>query len=1776
MKSSVLWRQKVVDEIGVKQCVYDTCFDPEGKHILVTGGNHVLVYSAKDGSLIHTLKDVSQENVLSRLQANTNSKHVDSLIEDKYSEDTKEDPILKKIRHNPSAKLKGICSQHFLMEDDGRLQSYNFDGIMEREWNFPGKIACVQVIDGVSGKECVLVAFHNGQVMRLFLHINLASEILNMGKYIDHLYLNHSRDQIACITNTRLLYVMRLFLHINLASEILNMGKYIDHLYLNHSRDQIACTILNMGKYIDHLYLNHSRDQIACITNTRLLYVYSLGKDTPHHSDAIQRVRYNPVSNILASCATSDFTIWSAENKSLEKHKLDARITCCAWNFAGTYLAIGLANGMVSVRDINCEEKLFIKADSPSLDRSVWALAWSPIMNTTKEVLCVSDWSGELTFYNNTGHVITPERPIRAELLSLQYFCDGHFLLGGEGKKCRFSVNGEHRTLYLRADCLEPWYTWMTMVACRLYLSEVRVSNVLTERTVRVKCPGGVCALFIYRNKMGVQMSDKVVVYEMYVAETTGMHSSVYDTCFDPEGKHILVTGGNHVLVYNAKDGSLIHTLKAQWFKYFPFCSIFVMRLFLHINLASEILNMGKYIDHLYLNHSRDQIACITNTRLLYVYSLGKDTPQLYHEMYVDSVAWNSQVPDMFCYSNDSHLSIRTGSFPPHQQTLSGKVLCLIGSKLFVLKPGTWDIELIQIALSIPMYQYIENTLYSQAYTLACLGVTQDDWKQLAIAAAESFQFTIALKCFRKLQMLRHIDLIGNYLSSPNKNDEREQYLLLGDLLALDNKFKKAAKLYVKGEQPHRAVTMYSDLRMFDLAQEYLGAESKNVDQKLLLKKKAEWAEHINEPKTAADMYLSAGEIVKVIEIYAQQGWHEKLVQLARQMASSETTYLTSIAEHLETLHKYEEAGEIYLKLGQKQKIIKLHAAAGQWEDALSLATGELETEIYLQYSSPNKNDEREQYLLLGDLLALDNKFKKAAKLYVKGEQPHRAVTMYSDLRMFDLAQEMYVDSVAWNSQVPDMFCYSNDSHLSIRTGSFPPHQQTLSGKVLCLIGSKLFVLKAGTWDIELIQIALSIPMYQYIENTLYSQAYTLACLGVTQDDWKQLAIAAAESFQFAIALKCFRKLQMLRHIDLISNYLVSGTSSAFTDGLVQLARQMASTETTYLTSIAEHLETLHKYEEAGEIYLKLGQKQKIIKLHAAAGQWEDALSLATGELKAEIYLQYAQWLAEHDQFLQAQQAFHNAGKTQESLRVLSQMIDNSIDETRFQDTSYYYWLLANQYRSIDLPQSQAYDQLANIYYTYNIVHKYCQEPFTSYKPDVLFNEYLGAESKNVDQKLLLKKKAEWAEHINEPKTAADMYLSAGEIVKVIEIYAQQGWHEKRGAVTKIMLNHAFLTIACCWLFLAPLSLGDVYLHAAAGQWEDALSLATGELKAEIYLQYAQWLAEHDQFLQAQQAFHNAGKTQESLRVLSQMIDNSIHETRFQDTSYYYWLLANQYRSIDLPQSQTYDQLANIYYTYNIVHKYCQEPFTSYKPDVLFNVSRYALFELKSLKRQKLKGVSQFSILHTLIKQAKILGANKLANQMLEKLSKLYCNSSNLRDTVDASIMNMKTKQYHDDEHLLIICYSCSTHVPLNSSVNACLNCKQSFVYSFCTFEVLPLVEFQVKKSDGTPGSLGTEPREEWTQIEDNYEALQIQPLSDPFITMEGSGMVQVDEETLSQMEPGTVVICKWPPPLQYRYYRNLLPEFPVLSCETCFRMYHKEDFEMEKIQRGVCPFCRT
>lgn len=44
-------------------------------------------------------------------------------------------------------------------------------------------------------------------------------------------------------------------------------------------------------------------------------------------------------------------------------------------------------------------------------------------------------------------------------------------------------------------------------------------------------------------------------------------------------------------------------------------------------------------------------------------------------------------------------------------------------------------------------------------------------------------------------------------------------------------------------------------------------------DKKLLISKQAEWAKSSNEPRVAAEMFISAGEYMKAIELIGENGW---------------------------------------------------------------------------------------------------------------------------------------------------------------------------------------------------------------------------------------------------------------------------------------------------------------------------------------------------------------------------------------------------------------------------------------------------------------------------------------------------------------------------------------------------------------------------------------------------------------------------------------------------------------------------------------------------------------------------------------------------------------------------------------------------------------------------------------------------------------------------------------------------------------------------------------
>lgn len=105
-------------------------------------------------------------------------------------------------------------------------------------------------------------------------------------------------------------------------------------------------------------------------------------------------------------------------------------------------------------------------------------------------------------------------------------------------------------------------------------------------------------------------------------------------------------------------------------------------------------------------------------------------------------------------------------------------------------------------------------------------------------------------------------------------------------------------------------------------------------------------------------------------------------------------------------------------------------------------------------------------------------------------------------------------------------------------------------------------------------------------------------------------------------------------------------------------------------------------------------------------------------------------------------------------------------------------------------------------------------------------------------------------------------------------------------------------------------------------------------------------------------------------------------------------------------------------------------------------------------------------------------------------------------------------------------------------------------------------------------------------EITENRQTLQLEhhedDEKDPFVYRATKGEnnsyqpVVVGRKTLLSFDSSSILICKWPAPLKCRYFRNILPDLHIVMCESCFKCYHVDDYELQLLQNGSCPFCRS
>ncbi|CAH8841801.1 unnamed protein product [Trichobilharzia szidati] len=765
------------------------------------------------------------------------------------------------------------------------------------------------------------------------------------------------------------------------------------------------------------------------------------------HNESIQCLAFNPTTVLLTSCSFSDFGFWTMDQKSVVKTKISARPTCCSWKSDGQYLAIGLYNGVISIRNKATEE--VVKIERPG-NPIIWHLKWNPSKNEQGEVLAVVDWSQKLSFYQLNGRQTGKDRTLGFDPCNLTWFgakCES-VAVCGSNKACQL-YNSEG----MRLACVNKQQSWIwccstrqgynqIVVGCqdgtieaiqlilepvqsfykdrfayRESLTDVVVQHLITEQKARIKCRDYVKKISLFKNLLAIQLSDKILIYESPSDDLRDMHYRVrekltqnfdchhlaivtnsliicYESCLtcinfqgikerewivDSPVKCLRIIGGlqnKECLLLGLKNGQVIQIVLDNTFPM----------------VLTKLMNGISAVD---ISRNRDKLAALDDNGTMSVFSL--DTKEiLFQEPNVRSMAWSTTNNDLLAYSGNDLLFIKNGQFPSHSQYTKGTTLWFTGSLVYCLHENI--INRVEISLCPAVYHYLGAGQLTEAYQLACYGLTDPDWKVMGRIALNKLNLKVAKYAYMQLEdilMLTFIQQLEERYKRGEWSDKEpiansNTLIALGDISAYLGYFTEAAGYYTRAGANsggnHKIIDMYTDLRRFEEAREAMTASGDDTgERKLLLAKHADWAKSTNEHRSAAKMYIDAGEYIKAIELSDQHGWTDILLDISRRLDKGDHEYLERCARSLARLGEYAFAADCYAKYGDIENQLNLYVESHNWEEAFSLA------EKHRDYTE-------KVYLPYAHWLAENDKFEEAQAAFIKAGLQNEAISVLEQL----------------------------------------------------------------------------------------------------------------------------------------------------------------------------------------------------------------------------------------------------------------------------------------------------------------------------------------------------------------------------------------------------------------------------------------------------------------------------------------------------------------------------------------------------------------------------------------------------------------------------------------------------------------------------------------------------------------------------------------------------------------------------------------------------------
>lgn len=612
----------------------------------------------------------------------------------------------------------------------------------------------------------------------------------------------------------------------------------------------------------------------------------------------------------------------------------------------------------------------------------------------------------------------------------------------------------------LQMDFVSVHALYRDRYAYRENLTEIIVHHLVQDRKVRIKCKDLIRHIALYKNKLAVHLTDRVCIYESSTEDSTDMHFRVrkermslrpsvdYSGCDQMAitSLHVLFCTKNVIELYSFDGVRQRVWMMDTSVKYLKVDggpegkegvlvgleSGVLHKIYVHSPFPIELTKCKNSIVSADLSLDRQNLATVDCTGLLRVVNL-RSQDVLYSITGVTSVCFNTEVPNVLCYSSDKSIFVISGvgstitkedgssvlaPIEPQEQYISGHAIGFQGQRIYCLYKGAIT------SIDVPQGKYMLKALDASdpkaAYAIACLGVTESDWKMLAIRALRCNTIAVAKNSFSRLKDMKYLGLIEqiermhqqpeskglrslkNSSSSPSSKSNLDA-IWNAELLAYEGHHTEAAKAYARINKFDEAVRVLTDMRLWEDAI-MLSRNSGKTDVSDLILKQANWLQETNDWRGAADLYMSLGNYQRAAKVVSDAAtdsnqWQLTLIELARNIPSENIEALQYCGEFFSKASEDSFAKETFLKLGDISKLMQLYVKRQAWAEAASLAEeheGKFDASVFLPYA---------------EWLVSNDKFEDAMNAYKKAGRNDLSLKLLLELTKNAVTESRFKDA---------------------------------------------------------------------------------------------------------------------------------------------------------------------------------------------------------------------------------------------------------------------------------------------------------------------------------------------------------------------------------------------------------------------------------------------------------------------------------------------------------------------------------------------------------------------------------------------------------------------------------------------------------------------------------------------------------------------------------------------------------------------------------------------